>query len=719
MSDMLVQMILKLVDQWTGPLKQAENELDAFNKAVNDQSGDAAAKKRASHWADEQRAIRKAREEAEAYFTKLEAQMARYAMAASAFHGIASFGEHLGQPIDEANKAAIEFQKQIAEIARASGQIGKEHDLGKGILAAARASNLPWQDVAKGEREMASLGGGEMLNQIAPVRADLAKLAYASGAKIDDLYNVMYHYMEIGHLSAEKALAALQVNYDQGKKGAYELKNLAHGLPQLLGLGKDFGLTGIQSATDLPAILQILRKLTGSPGEADTRLRHGMQKLTDPAEVKRIEKELGVDVSAIRKEAIERGLNPLIAVANALADKLQTTPGAGKLDEEGKKVVGADPDKAGAIARDYYFRSFLSAFTQLRDQLKDFQPDEGAARKQVADDFRQATSTAASALDSLARSADEARIKLGKTQLKDEQTEAGWKKKLLDWASGLADDHPDATKAAARAWNWTSKGLDALGAVGALGFDAVAAYLGWNLLKAKVLHKMGAAAVDPAARAVAGGSEAAAGAAVAAETALPKWLVGIAPAVRSTLGPLLAQSIADAFDQHVIDKPGFMQKVRADEAAEDRRRREGNPFNAIMRPDAANSLQDFFTWLRHPFGGARQPEARAQPVEAAHPAQQSPAAAESAAQTLRLLNGQQVTPSVDASQLDQVVSKGGQAQAALQMINSTFRPNFDLSGFDALLAKIAQVNKAMSSLGGGGHSFSPSAGSLHDGPEAR
>ena len=68
------------------------------------------------------------------------------------------------------------------------------------------------------------LGGGDYMDKIAPVRARLAKLAKAAEAEPAELYNIMYHHMELLHLSAEDAYKALEVAYAMGKKGAYELK---------------------------------------------------------------------------------------------------------------------------------------------------------------------------------------------------------------------------------------------------------------------------------------------------------------------------------------------------------------------------------------------------------------------------------------------------------------------------------------------------------------
>ncbi|PPQ28937.1 hypothetical protein CCR94_16230 [Rhodoblastus sphagnicola] len=94
---------------------------------------------------------------------------------------------------------------------------------------------------------------------------------------------------------------------------------------------------------------------------------------------------------------------------------------------------------------------------------------------------------------------------------------------------------------------------------------------------------------------------------------------------------------------------------------------------------------------------------------------------QSAIQTLQMLNGEQVTPNVDASQLDLAVTKGNEAHSVLQQINGTFSPKIDTASFDVAIEKAMKLKQVLGGLGpgGGGHSFSPSSGALHDGPEHR
>jgi hypothetical protein len=107
-------------------------------------------------------------------------------------------------------------------------------------------------------------------------------------------------------------------------------------MPNMIPLAK--GLTTPQQvSTDFVALLQILRKETGSAGEAATRARQLMTKLDDPAYAKRIKKELDVDVYALRKEAKSKGENQLFVVLTAIAKKIRGD-GGGRRQAQGKQA---------------------------------------------------------------------------------------------------------------------------------------------------------------------------------------------------------------------------------------------------------------------------------------------------------------------------------------------------------------------------------------------
>ena len=495
-SSMNVEMVLRLVDQATAPLRGVANEFQNLEKAAKDLGRGAGAKMGFHEYYE---GLKKTGDEAEhtrQRVDELKDSLSRIGTASLAFQNMAHVGAEIARPMDTAIEKAREFEKQIRSITVAGDILGQDEAIGRGIMDASRASGLKWEEIARGERQLVELGGGEYVGKIANVREKLAKLAKAAEADPAELYNMMYHYMELNHLTEQQAYEALSINYAQGKKGAYELKNMAQGLPKLEGLAMDYygKNAGWQVAVDIPAALQMLRKVTGSPGEADTRLRHLLTKLTDPNEAKKIEKELGVDVYATRANAMKSGADPLFATLDAIADELgRQGPKAGKLNNQTHEVEGTDMKKLGGIARDYYFRSGIEAWTQMRKQLPEFLVSSSEANKTVEQSFRAQMGTAAGAAERLANSLDAAAIKIGTTQLGADKKKSEFEESLARKGADFLGDHPYAADVAAYA-SWAGgHGLEALGKVGEIGLAGWAGVQTLRYLRARSALGAGAA----------------------------------------------------------------------------------------------------------------------------------------------------------------------------------------------------------------------------------
>ena len=495
-SSMNVEMVLRLVDQATAPLRGVANEFQNLDKAAKELGRGAGAKMGFHEYYE---GLKKTGDEAEhtrQRVDELKDSLSRIGTASLAFQNMAHVGAQIARPMDTAIEKAREFEKQIRSITVAGDILGQDEAIGRGIMDASRASGLKWEEIARGERQLVELGGGEYVGKIANVREKLAKLAKAAEADPAELYNMMYHYMELNHLTEQQAYEALSINYAQGKKGAYELKNMAQGLPKLEGLAMDYygKNAGWQVAVDIPAALQMLRKVTGSPGEADTRLRHLLTKLTDPNEAKKIEKELGVDVYATRANAMKSGADPLFATLDAIADELgRQGPKAGKLNNQTHEIEGTDIKKLGGIARDYYFRSGIEAWTQMRKQLPEFLVSSSEATKTVEQSFRAQMGTAAGAAERLANSLDAAAIKIGTTQLGADKKRSEFEESLARKGADFLGDHPYAADVAAYA-SWAGgHGLEALGKVGEIGLAGWAGVQTLRYLRARSALGAGAA----------------------------------------------------------------------------------------------------------------------------------------------------------------------------------------------------------------------------------
>ena len=173
MTDLDVSLRLRLINLMSGGAAQAVGDINRIaeaGKRVNAAGG----KTRASEWVEQQRQLRQSEADRgkamETYFSNIERKLAHLGMASMGFTELERIGEKMGKPIDDATASAIEFEKRIQSIAKAGGLLGKEGGIGNSILAAAKAGNIAWQELAKGERQMVALGGGEYLEKIAGAR---------------------------------------------------------------------------------------------------------------------------------------------------------------------------------------------------------------------------------------------------------------------------------------------------------------------------------------------------------------------------------------------------------------------------------------------------------------------------------------------------------------------------------------------------------------------
>ena len=321
-----------------------------------------------------------------------------------------------------------------------------------------------------------SLGGGEGLKGIGDQEVRLNRLAVAAQADQADIYSAMMHYIQ-GGLSPGQALQALEAQYVQGKRGAYELRDLAHGMPGLLTLGRDFGLTPQQAATDTSAMLQLFRESTGKPGVADTLARHVMTKLGDPKTADRISEELGIDVWKDREAAKASGANPLFHLMNTIADEQKA----------------GNPKVMGAIARDLWFRQALDSWIQHRAELGRYQVSPEDAAKASDEDYAAQNSTVAAERQAAETAKQEAAIRAGRTQRGVMTATAAARKTAWEAGGSAADALPVTTGIVGAALQGGGNALSMAGTLGETAIGLITAYKGAQYLGAKFPALGGAA----------------------------------------------------------------------------------------------------------------------------------------------------------------------------------------------------------------------------------
>ncbi|MFT4098998.1 MAG: hypothetical protein QM651_17900, partial [Rhodoblastus sp.] len=413
------------------------------------------------------------------------------ALAAGAFTGkqIEELARKLRAPLETAMEKAEEFEAKIFSIANAAGALGNRKQLADSVLEAAKKSNLPWEDIAKGERKMAELGGGAYQGELAQKdrRTDLARLAKVAEASPEDIYQLYFEHRKLG-LDPDKSIRALYRDYATGKQGAYELKNMAQGLPQLQQAGRTFGMTPEQAATSIPTMLQMFRESSGKTEAADTWMKHILGKLDDPHYKKRFRDELNVDVDAERTAAQRAGKDPLLAVLDKLSAALTKQvdaagAAAGAPNKETEQVEGVDPSKMGEVARDYYFRMGLTAYARKRGEYEKYLEGTDTAYPDAmkAWDEQRATTRGTHEAKDIAQS--EAAIRSGDTQMMAQRRTNEMKRRAANVGTNVSQNLPTLTGLGMGAWNLGTTLAGAGGALYSYGSSALAAYGGWQIAK--------------------------------------------------------------------------------------------------------------------------------------------------------------------------------------------------------------------------------------------
>ncbi len=674
---MSVEMILRLIDRASGPLRGVESELNRLKSAADkvNSAQTTAGKMRASEWVERQRQI-KAEIDGQAVLQSRWDATRR----AMLYSGAAVALEKAGNGFLEAQVKALEVARQhqsVAQsIATAGGLVGKEDAIGRGILETSKRTGVDWKSIAAGERQLVALGGGEFLDKIAVVRDRVARLSKASETDVPELYNALYHYIELNGLSAQNAVSALEKNYLQGRKGAYELKDLARGIPALAGLAKSYGLTGEQAAIDIPAMLQSFRKVTGTASEADTRLRHILTKLTSEGEAKKISEELNLDIFKIRDRAMKDGKNPLLATLDAISDRL---------DKIGPKAA----EKLGSIGRDYYFRAGLDAYRMGRGSLGDFMPSSAEASQAVNEAFDANSSTAAAAHERAANAWEVAGAKIAKPWLELDRSAAKLKEKVANALGDFGEKNP---------------GLLAAGSLGAAG----GLYAGSAMMARKAFLETSRAWAEGAAKAT--------GAAVA--DASPGVLGG---AIRATWPGLIAAATWGARRQIEAAITGKDAGRIADERAFFSHRLFNDGHRGENASDVFGRMRNLYMPVPPPIFTQPRPQAASTipgggslPTFAAR--QGVPGTDE---------GGGAIKPHVDSGEIKEAASAAQGLKEALGGLNVNVTPNVGTGSLVEALGLAKQLLGTLNAIGSAGsrasgivRGVSASTNALHDGPES-
>ncbi|CAJ1391644.1 unnamed protein product [Effrenium voratum] len=189
----------------------------------------------------------------------------------------------------------------------------------------------------------------------------ILRASKASGSRPDVIAKAVRALMQNLDVAKEDVPAALDAMLAGGKFGSFEIEDMARSFPELASVYANSGRSGLDAATELIAMAQIVRENVGSSGEAGTALREILNKVYSPEVIKRMG-ENGIDVKAVAKAAQDAG-EPLVTALIGEIEKRGLTDqfGLGELvaDTNARLALQALTDKMD---------KYISLLDQVRNE---------------------------------------------------------------------------------------------------------------------------------------------------------------------------------------------------------------------------------------------------------------------------------------------------------------------------------------------------------------
>ena len=291
-------------------------------------------------------------------------------------------GVALGAPVVQSVRLAAGFQDQMRDIA-ITGEFTKAEE--------AKVSNTVRDAAGKWNQTQAEIGRGlgvlvaggiqnaKSLEAYAPV---MAKAATATRASMDDLGSVAIALKDNLKVGEEGFEGALNMLAYAGKRGQFEIRDMARWLPALSPSFQALGVTGKEAVAEIGAALQIARKGAGSNDEAANNFKNFLQKITSPDTLKDFEKA-GIDLKSSMMNLRAQGLTPVQSMLSIITQYMQSKgpEAAGQFqkamaikdDKERETALQrlSEAYKLGELFQDMQAMSFIRPAIANQGEMKD------------------------------------------------------------------------------------------------------------------------------------------------------------------------------------------------------------------------------------------------------------------------------------------------------------------------------------------------------------
>lgn len=310
-------------------------------------------------------------------------------------------------------------------------------------LSAPGQTNQTTDDLVKAYKALASAGLTDRIKDqtaMLTVMRSVGRTATAATADIEDMSKTAFVLVDTLGVAPDALASELDRLAFAGKKGSFELKDMARYFPQLGAAAKEAGLAGTEGVATLGAALQIARKGTGDASEAATNTANFFQKMMSKETIKNL-KDHNVDVLKLMTDARKQGKNPMVVYMEALD----------KLLGDGSTAEGAVKRQArlGAIFADAqvqnFIRPMLSNLDQFKSMLGEVKGASGTVDKdyaRITNTFKEQSKAATTAMENLGDS-------IGRSLMPPLGSAMALATPVITWMAGVANKSPGTAAAIA------------------------------------------------------------------------------------------------------------------------------------------------------------------------------------------------------------------------------------------------------------------------------
>ena len=224
---------------------------------------------------------------------------------------------------DRVTKAPMEYSLRLAHMANTAfadkdvaGRLQGKRILDAAIGAAVRTGGGTRDDAAGALDALIASGalgeGPEGINKAVKLLPMLTRASTASGASAEQLGSIALRGMQSFGLDLGQIPEALNMAMAAGQAGGFELRDMARWLPQLMAMGKQSGLSGMEGMRRILASAQASVITAGTKDEAGNNLVNLLGKINSHDTANDF-KKLGYDLPAELARMRGKGVNSLDA----------------------------------------------------------------------------------------------------------------------------------------------------------------------------------------------------------------------------------------------------------------------------------------------------------------------------------------------------------------------------------------------------------------------